>query len=75
MFNKLAEKLVSAGTIAMLGYEIGSHVDQTHENTPIQATTIESHHSEVIVISGIVIIIGILAAIAAKILMAKLRLV
>lgn len=65
---------MNAGTVAMLGYEIGSHDDHTN-GKPITSTTVESHNSEVIVIAGIIIIIGILATIAGKILMAKRQLV
>lgn len=75
MFKKIGDKLLNAGTIAMLGYEYGSHSDHTSENRPNTSTTIETNNSEVLMIAGIIIMIVILAAIAGKVLFSKRRLV
>lgn len=74
MFKKIIEKVANAGTVALLGYEIGTHVDHETENKQVEIENHESH-SEIIVIIGIIIIIAILASIATKILFKNRRLV
>lgn len=84
MFKKLMNNLANAGTLAFMGYEIGSQVNSPNKEDSIERSSIvetvklntnEENHSEIIIIVGIIIMILILAAIASKILCAKNRLV
>lgn len=55
------EKLASAGTVALMGYEIGTH---TNEAPPVEK---DYHNSEVIIIA-VVLLIAIVAAMIIKFL-------
>lgn len=70
-FKSLIGRLSNAGTLAMLGYEVGTHKGDDH-NDHIEKN---ENHNTVIVVSGIVLIIGILAAMITKIILAKRRIV
>lgn len=70
MYKKILEKVASAGTVALLGYEIGTHTvdgDATKVNT--------SDHNTNIVIFGVVAFAIILMVIVAKLILKKRPLV
>lgn len=71
MYKKILEKVASAGTVALLGYEIGSHnVDgEKVENVS------HDNHSTNIIIFGIISFIFILMAIIARLVWKKRPLV
>lgn len=66
--NKLMSKLASAGTVALMGYEIGSH---TSENDESKVTTYNAHNTEIVYIA-IIGLICVFALIFAKMYM-KMR--
>lgn len=68
MYNKILGKLANAGTVAMLGYEIGSHVEQNQEeHVP---TTTKSDNSDIMILV-IVFLLLIIAALVIKMLIKK----
>lgn len=70
-FKGLLEKLSNAGTLAMLGYEIGTHTDDEHINHNETSNSTSGNHDTVIVVSGVVLIIVIVASMVTKIILAK----
>lgn len=64
--QKIMEKLASAGTIALLGYEVGSHINENDENNSIKNSANTENHDTTVVIFGIIILVIILLAILAK---------
>lgn len=58
MYKKILEKLANAGTVALIGYEIGSNVHDSEEKK--ENITQEKNHSEVIIIGLIILIILII---------------
>lgn len=70
MYKKVLEKIASAGTVALLGYEIGSHtVDSDTEKVNTD------NHTTYIIIFGFIVIMLILMAIIAKLILKKRALV
>lgn len=67
MYKKILEKLANAGTVALVGYEIGANINN-NENKHVESNEVakENTHSEV-VIFGIIILIILAIAIVAKI--------
>lgn len=70
MYKKNLEKVASAGTVALLGYEIGTH---TENEEPTEKVT-DNHNTNIIIFASIVLIC-ILLAIIVKILLRKQQLV
>lgn len=70
--HKILQKLASAGTVALLGYEVGTHTQEHAVSTPIHVPTEEkdNHISEILIIS-LVIIILLLIAVLVKIFFKK----
>lgn len=68
MYKKVLEKLANAGTVALVGYEIGANINESNDNknSVTQEKSYENNHSEV-VIFGIIILIILAIAIVAKI--------
>lgn len=62
MYKQIMEKVATAGTVALLGYEIGANTHESEKNT--NNTVHEEKHSEVIVIGVIVLIIVALVILA-----------
>lgn len=56
MYKKVLEKIASAGTVALMGYEIGSH----NSEKPVEEN--KGHNSEIIIIAGILLIVIVAAA-------------
>lgn len=73
MFQKIMGKLANAGTVALIGYEIGSHTDHEQANNH-QIQNSESHGNDII-IGGIVILIILMIAIGMKLLLKKREIV
>lgn len=70
MFRQIMTKAANAGTIALLGYEVGSHVEQNgQEKSPS-----DNKHSE-IVIGAIILLVIMVVAILTKYLTKKRQLV
>lgn len=71
MAGKILARFGNAATIALAGYEIGSHTNEQIETKIIRTESIpEQHrdmdHNMVIVVIGIIILIALFLAIAAK---------
>lgn len=67
LYKKVIGKLANAGTVALLGYEAGTHFGgEKEEHTP-------ENNSDIIIIVGIILLIGILGAISARLLYMKRR--
>lgn len=67
MYKKILEKVASAGTLAVLGYEIGSHVN---DDGQVGKVTHENHSTNVIIF-GVICFIFILIAIIARLVWKK----
>lgn len=66
MYRKILEKVANIGTVALLGYEIGSHVENESEK-PITDNKV---HTEII-IAAIILLLLIVVAITVKFLIKK----
>lgn len=67
MYRKVLEKVANIGTVALLGYEIGSHVDQNENEKPITDNKV---HTEIIIFA-IILLLLIIVAITVKFLVKK----
>lgn len=70
MYKKILEKAASAGTVALLGYEIGTH---TVNDAPTEK--IADNHNTNILIFAVFVLICILLAFIGKIMLKKRPLV
>lgn len=78
MYKKILEKVAAAGTVALLGYEVGSNInhDDQQSNHQLEHKTVnENNKSSEIVLCGIVIIIILIVAIMVKLFMKKRQIV
>lgn len=71
MYKKILEKVASVGTVALLGYEIGSH---TVEGEKAEKVNHEDHSTNIIIF-GIIVFIIMLMAIIARLALKRRRLV
>lgn len=73
MFKRVMSKLATAGTVAIVGYEVGKtqHSEINNQGKGIE-TSAQSEHTDVIIF-GIVVIIMLLVAIAIRVLVLKKR--
>lgn len=77
MYKKVLEKLAAAGTVALVGYEVGTNINREAPNNDNHADNKESINgkSSDIVIYGIVLLIILVAAIVAKLFVKKRQIV
>lgn len=47
---RVLEKLASARKVALLGYEIGAHVDSNENKVPVQNQQVEKHNDEIMIL-------------------------
>lgn len=77
MSKKIFEKLASAGTVALLGYEVGTHINEGSDDKINQVDQVnqKEEHNSVIVISGIGLLVVMAIAICIRLFMVKRPLV
>lgn len=74
MYKKVLEKLANAGTLAILGYEIGTH-STGEEQHKIEKQVESSNHNIEIILLCLIIVFIILIAIMMKVILKKRALV
>lgn len=78
MYKKILEKVAAAGTVALLGYEVGSNVNHNDQHNSHQfenKAVIENNKSSEIVLYGIVISIILIVALMVKLFLKKRQIV
>lgn len=77
MYKKVIEKIAAAGTVALLGYEVGSNMkhEQSNENHQTETKEVIVNNNSEIVTYGIVILLVLILIIAAKLFMKKRQIV
>lgn len=67
LYKKVLAKLANAGTVALLGYEAGTHfAENSGEEKVEHKSEVTNNSSDIIIICGIIMLIGILIAIFAR---------
>lgn len=61
MYRKIMEKVANAGTLALLGYEFGSHMNNEQENTTDNIGEKKNHDVEIIVFILIILLFIVIA--------------
>lgn len=70
--NKLVAKLASAGSVALMGYEIGVHTSDEDNESKITKVDVNKVHNNEVIYVAIIVLICVFVAILAK-MYAKMR--
>lgn len=71
--KKILSKIASAGTIALLGYEVGNNVHESHSHELKENISLHENHDMLIII--ILIIVCIIMIVFARIMIKKRRVI
>lgn len=72
IMNKLVAKLASAGSVALMGYEIGVHTSDEDNESKITKVDVNKVHNNEVIYVAIIVLICVFVAILAK-MYAKMR--